>query len=647
MEIYQLKVFLEVARYLSFTEAAESLNLTQPAVSAKIKSLESELKSSLFNRLGKQIELTEVGHCLVDEGKKLVELEAKISDKIKNFRSQHCHNLVIGSSIGLAQNWLPKIIYQYRQQYPKIKIKLEVFEDNNKLYQSLSEGNIDLSFSEIEFSDRPDLDLRNINAIQYGLFVATDRPLAKTNWLSLADIKSMPLLLLSDRFASHQIFVSRLSELGLQLSDFPRLEIVDTIALMRTYLTQGNYLAFAADVELQAELDSKILFLITLQEFALKSDIYLSLFPQSDRDKQNSIDRFLALLPQIAESDSSCSPTLRSPPGMPAFQIEKRQSSQETITIDLGVQNSTIPTITAGLIVQRLGLLEHFLPRTGRYSQVKYDIRWHNFASGFPIVAGLHSKALNIGILGDYPLLQSAIQNDSDSFQPTCLVSFVSINPDGGGNAVIVPQASKLKSVEDLRGKAVALPFGSSAHGMLLRALSHLNLLSQVKLIPLKNSQIDAPFYDELAAGYAYFSPFHQLARDRGHFKYLFKGNLSQLPGFYGVVASQSFADRYPEIVVSYLKALMAARSWLDRTPSAFSLVSQWTKIKPEILTGVLTPTFSSEVASGFIPDCQIRRDWLESHIAQLQTIPDLQKLGKIKLDRWIQPEFLAMAGQN
>lgn len=44
MEIYQLKVFLEVARCLSFTEAAESLNLTQPAVSAKIKSLESDLK---------------------------------------------------------------------------------------------------------------------------------------------------------------------------------------------------------------------------------------------------------------------------------------------------------------------------------------------------------------------------------------------------------------------------------------------------------------------------------------------------------------------------------------------------------------------------------------------------------------------------
>ncbi|MBE9048485.1 LysR family transcriptional regulator, partial [Pleurocapsales cyanobacterium LEGE 10410] len=79
MEIYQLKVFLAVAHYLNFTEAAESLNLTQPAVSAKIKSLESDLKTSLFDRLGRQIQLTEVGQYLVTEAKRLVSLEAEIS----------------------------------------------------------------------------------------------------------------------------------------------------------------------------------------------------------------------------------------------------------------------------------------------------------------------------------------------------------------------------------------------------------------------------------------------------------------------------------------------------------------------------------------------------------------------------------------
>ncbi|MEO0685265.1 MAG: LysR family transcriptional regulator [Cyanobacteria bacterium J06649_11] len=63
--------------------AAESLNLTQPAVSAKIKSLESDLKVSLFDRLGRQIQLTAVGQYLVDEAKKLVSADVNFKDSVE------------------------------------------------------------------------------------------------------------------------------------------------------------------------------------------------------------------------------------------------------------------------------------------------------------------------------------------------------------------------------------------------------------------------------------------------------------------------------------------------------------------------------------------------------------------------------------
>ena len=640
MEIYQLKVFLEVARCLSFTEAAENLNLTQPAVSAKIKSLESDLKCSLFDRLGRQIQLTDVGQYLVKEAEKLVELEVEISYKIEKFKQYNLNQVTIGSSQGLAQNWLPKIIYQYRQKHPEIQAKLEIFNDIKLLEKAIEQNNIDLGFSESRLSSNSEITNRDIGSIQYSLIVASDSTLAKKNWLTLGNIRQKPLVLLSDRFASRQVFESRLAELGLKFTDFPRLETVDTIGLMRTYLTQGDYIGFASDLEFQAELDAKVLTAVTIQEFALPENIYVFLTQKNAKASDNlqiktPVNKFLALFPANSKS--------------PTFLSDCQKSSAETITLNLGVQNGTIPTITAGLILQRLRLLEYFLPRTGRYAQVKYNIQWHNFLSGMPISEGLHSQKLDIGILGDYPLLQSAIpKNDlALSDNRTQLISFVSINPDGKGNAVIVPQTSKLETIEDLRGKIVALPFGSSAHGMLLRTLSHLNLLSDVQLFPLKNSQLKTPSHPEIAAGYAYFSPFHQLARARGNFKYLFNDNLSQLPGFYGVVVSQSFAQLYPEIVVSYLKALIAAQYWLANTPSAFSLVSQWTKIKPSILASILSPTFPTETSSLFITDWQIRPDWLSSHIAEFQAIPNNRHFGKIKLDRWIQPEFLQMAKQN
>ncbi len=369
MEIYQLKVFLAVARCLNFTEAAESLNLTQPAVSAKIKSLESDLKTSLFDRLGRQVQLTEVGQYLVKEAEKLVELEADIADKVEKFKQSNFNQITIGCSQGTAQNWLPKIIYQYRQKHPEIKTILEVFDDFKLLEKAIEHNNVDLGFSEIVLGDNPELERRNIASVKYSLIVASNSSLAKKNWQTLTDIKQKPLVLLSDRFASHQVFVSRLAELGLELTDFPQIETVDTIALMRTYLTQGNYIGFASDLEFQAEVDSGVLSAINLQEFALPANIYLSLSHETAKATNNRhptpVNKFLALFPDSHVPKSS------------TFLNSDQNSDRhlaETITINLGVQNGTIPTITAGLVLQRLRLLEHFLPRTGRYAQVKYDI---------------------------------------------------------------------------------------------------------------------------------------------------------------------------------------------------------------------------------------------------------------------------------
>jgi len=638
MEIYQLKVFLAVAHCLNFTEAAERLNLTQPAVSAKIKSLESELKTSLFDRLGRHIRLTSVGQYLVQEAEKLVELEAEVSQKLEKFKQQKFNQLSIGSSPGLAHSWLPRIIYQYRHKHPEIQLESHIFDNSQSLAQAIANNSIDLGFSESIVDDNSALQSQKIGSIQYGLIVASDRNLAQKNWCTLADIKQKPLILLSDRSDSHRVFISRLAELNLTLADFPQVETVATIGLMRTYLTQGNYVGFASNIEFQAELDAQVLTQVNLQEFALPAAIYLSAKPQAVKAIANPatpVNKFIALFP----ADSA--------PKAP-FRLNSDRHVSETITINLGIQNGTIPTITTGLVLQRLRLLEHFLPKTGRYAAVKYDLRWHNHLSGMPIVEGLHNSQLDIGVLGDYPLLQSAVPpEDSSSASSTQLVSFVSINPQGRGNAVVVPQTSKLETIEDLKGKTVALPVGSSAHGMLLRSLSHLKLLDQVQLLPLNNSQLRISSPPESAAGLAYFSPFHQLATERGNFKYLFAGDSNQLPGFYGVVVSQAFAHKYPELIVSYLQAMAAAQNWLANTPSAISLVSRWTKIKPKILTQILSLHNSEYRSSLFINDSQIRTDWLMEHINQLKALPSLESLQKIKLDRWIRAEFLEFAQQN
>nr|WP_284681739.1 ABC transporter substrate-binding protein [Adonisia turfae] len=326
-------------------------------------------------------------------------------------------------------------------------------------------------------------------------------------------------------------------------------------------------------------------------------------------------------------------------------------ASSETLTLAIGTQNKTIQTVTAGVIIQRLGLLEHFLPRSGQYSKTNYQIKWHDFTSGAPIAKGLQTQQLDIGILGDYPLLLSGLadsltsESNSSSATKTRLVSFVASNPDGTGNTIIVPGRSSLSSLDDLRNRVLAVPFASSAHGMVMRTLFQANLLHKVTLNSIDNLSIDrlTPRNDR-ADGYAYFAPLHEIASHHGRFRRLVDApDLTELPTFHGIVVRESFAEQHPELVVAYLKALIAAQHWYINTPSALSLVSNWVRLDPEIVSKTLDYQQSNRTGL-FFPETQIRTDWITDHIQQLKVVPGNEQLGEIDVNSWIQPEFLETA---
>jgi NitT/TauT family transport system substrate-binding protein len=660
MEVYQIKVFLEVARHLSFTEAADALNLTQPAVSAKIKSLESELGTDLFYRLGRKIQLTEVGQFLFKESPRLIEVENQLLAKVEEIKKGKFGNLKIGCTAALANGWLPEILFQYRQQYPGIQTQCVVFDSAEFLYRAITNSQIDLGISDISFAEFSEISATPIAPIHYSLVVAANHPVANQSWLSLKDLKKESWVMLNTGSPSRLVFESRLTELGISLDEFSKVETVDTLSLMRTYIMQGNYLGFASNFEFKSECQSGMLVTIPLQEFALSGNIFLLLpkrlsesaiahsASQNRRSRNsNPIQKFIALVDnhheqqQTSISPHSTPARLRSPSLIIRSNPLQRP---ETINLAIGIQNSTIPTVTAGLVIQRLGLLEHFLPREGRYSSTQYQIQWCDFSTGAPIIQGLHSGQLDIGVLGDYPLLLSALQQNNavSGSQQTRLVSFVSTNPDGSCNAVIVPNKSNLQSIEDLRGGVIAVPFSSSAHGMVMRSLNSANLLSEVRLASLENSNITEPFgYRIQADGFAHFAPFHDIAYRQGKFRYLQDDKLNVLPAFHGVVVSAKLAEHYPEIVIAYLKALSAAQYWYTITPSALSLISKWTTLDAEIVSQILSNVYNHNQPRRFFCEMRIRPDWIAQHIAQLSLIPGNEGLETINLDRWIQTEFL------
>ncbi|WP_035991697.1 LysR family transcriptional regulator [Leptolyngbya sp. KIOST-1] len=677
MEIYQLKVFLEVARCLSFTEAADTLNLTQPAVSAKIKCLESELETPLFRRLGRRIELTQAGEYLLEEGPGLVDLESRLVAEIEEIKQGKFSTLKVGCMPDVLSNWLPSVLYKYRRIYPDVQTKCLQFDAVEPLYRAIKTGEVDIAVSDLSFSTFDEMLGLAIGSVHYSLIVSSSHQLAQRPWLSLKELADHAWVLPPEGVPSRIMLQKRMQELGLNLTDFAQLEVVDAASLMRTYLLQGHYLGFVSDFEFQMECEAGLLRRIPLEEFALGTPLFLLMAKRLGRALGltgqpasrsglglEPIRQFLAMVqgqPGVAQGllakgssfpSPLTAPSAETPEKVPRFQAPNflvrsgGTSGTETINLTIGTQNRTIQTVTAGLIIQRLGLLEHFLPREGRYSGVQYRLRWADYDSGAPIVAGLEAQQIDIGVLGDYPLLLSAAAGDSTApAAGTRLISFVASNLDGTGNDIIVPQHSTLDCIDDLAGRVIAVPFGSAAHGMVMRSLHHRQILNDVTLTsidsagPQRSGRSSAP-----VDGYAYFAPFHEIARHKGQFRRLLHENLDGLPTFHGVVIRAALAEQYPEIAVAYLRSLLAAQYWYATQPMATTLVSRWVKMDAAIVTKTLRSSASDQANVVYLPETQLRTDWLQAHIQQLGQIAGQEHLGQINLDRWMQPEFLERA---
>ncbi|MEM6597132.1 MAG: LysR substrate-binding domain-containing protein [Cyanobacteria bacterium P01_C01_bin.69] len=673
MEIYQIKVFLEVARYLSFTEAADALNLTQPAVSAKIKSLEASLGTELFHRLGRKIKLTAVGTYLSEMGPGLLDLESRLTREIEEIKQGKHSHLRIGCTVGVANGWLPKILFEYRQKYSEIDVQCLPFKSAQQLHKAMTHKAIDVGFSETNLQEFAEISSVPVDSFQYFLMVAADHRLAKAEWLSLRNLTAEAWVFPAENTPERLALDARLNELGMQLSDFRNHEIVRSSSLMSPFLSQGHYLGFASSLQFQTERKANVLTAIPLQEFSLDLKLFMlqpacgvkTTHSKKLQAKKSQAEKRLSQKPlqhlvQLikkrtgygsARTATTVASNLSTPVylGSPGISV-RNLSTLEKQTISIGTQNKTIQTVTAGIIIQQLGLLEHFLPHDGRYRNTEYQIQWRDFTSGAPIVAGLQSEQLDIGILGDYPLLLSGASsvgmNESRAkpMAKTRLVSFVASNPDGAGNTVIVPNRSSLTSLSDLRSRVIAVPFASAAHGMIMRSLSQEGLLPQVTLTSINNLNIHrlTP-RDNQADGYAYFAPLHDIASHKGKFRRLLEGDVEQLPTFHGVVVRESFADKHPDIVIAYLKALIAAQYWYETTPNALSLVSKWVGLEAEIVAKTLAD-YSSDAAGLFFPDTKIRTDWVEEHVRQLSMISGNESLGNINLSEWIQPQLLEAA---
>jgi DNA-binding transcriptional LysR family regulator len=143
MDLRQLRIFCEVARLESFTRAAESLRLAQPAVSISVRKLEEELELILLNRQEKRITLTAEGERLFAHAQRILEECTAAQREMAELKGFTGGEVRIGLPPMMSSYYFPRLIRDFRRRYPQLKISING-EGAANLQQSISRGEIDM-----------------------------------------------------------------------------------------------------------------------------------------------------------------------------------------------------------------------------------------------------------------------------------------------------------------------------------------------------------------------------------------------------------------------------------------------------------------------------------------------------------------------
>ena len=122
----RLQVFHAVAKQSSFTKAAETLFMTQPAVTFQIKQLEEHFNTRLFDRGHGKISLTPAGEVVLDYADRILALSAELDTRISELTGDIQGLLLIGASMTIAEFMLPRVLGEFKVAYPAVKARLTV-----------------------------------------------------------------------------------------------------------------------------------------------------------------------------------------------------------------------------------------------------------------------------------------------------------------------------------------------------------------------------------------------------------------------------------------------------------------------------------------------------------------------------------------
>lgn len=194
MDINNLNAFIQVAETGSFSDAANLLHITQPAVSKRLSALELQLGTRLIDRIGRKVELTPAGATLLPRARSIISDLEDARRSLDNLSGDVTGRLNLAISHHLGLHRLPPILREFSQRYPDVTLDIQ-FLDSEVAYEAVAQGKIELAVITLTEQVSEKIHAQTIWKDPLAFVAATTHPLAQETKVTLETLSKHDAIL--------------------------------------------------------------------------------------------------------------------------------------------------------------------------------------------------------------------------------------------------------------------------------------------------------------------------------------------------------------------------------------------------------------------------------------------------------------------
>jgi DNA-binding transcriptional LysR family regulator len=285
-----LALFYAVAQAGSITHAAETLRISQPAVSKQITDLEGELGVRVLERLPRGCKLTEAGRILAEHAQRWTAVEKDAGRAIEEYRGLKRGRLALGASQTIGGYLLPNALAAFHQRFPEIELQLEI-GNTQHIKELLLSGVIELGLTE---GPMEDLKSTVFSHDELVAIAPAGHPLVKKSSVSVPELCREPFILREAGSGTREVVERALRRKGVAVKPFLSLASPEAI---KHSVAAGLGVAIISRLIINLELETGLLKIIPLKDFAIRRPLHYQRL--QTRDQSPALVKFLEVLKTI------------------------------------------------------------------------------------------------------------------------------------------------------------------------------------------------------------------------------------------------------------------------------------------------------------------------------------------------------------